>query len=206
MNISLKIQNVNIFLSELDKLIKTKILLKKVIMQQIVKFTVHEKEKLVTFAIPRQITKNKIDIRLESNLNVNVKIGARNKATIFIHQQQQQQQNSIILINNNEPENEQIIVFKLKKTSWIDQFKNAINVNQGDSIENATCTDHILHSIAFYWKCLFSILIPPSLILKGWPCFIISLIMTCLLANLIVNLIQVFDCITNLSSSFLPQK
>ena len=108
--------------------------------------------------------------------------------------------------NNNEPENEQIIVFKLKKTSWIDQFKNAINVNQGDSIENASCTDHILHSIAFYWKCLFSILIPPSLILKGWPCFIISLIMTCLLANLIVNLIQVFDCMSNLSSSFLPQK
>ena len=96
-------------------------------MQQIVKFTVHEKEKLVTFAIPRQITKNKIDIKLESNLNVNVKIGARNKATIFI-QQQQQQQNLIIMNNNNEPENEQIIVFKLKKTSWIDQFKNAINV------------------------------------------------------------------------------
>ena len=130
-------------------------------MQQIVKFTLHEKEKLVTFAIPRQITKNKIKIKLESNLNANVRIGNRNTATIFI-----QNNNLTTKLNNNNNNNsnkndyetnEQIIVFKLKKTSWIDQFKNAINVNQGDSIENATCTDHILHSIAFYWKCLFQV-------------------------------------------------
>ena len=43
-----------------------------------------------------------------------------------------------------------------KKTSWPDQFRGAVNTNNGD-VENAALTDHILHSIAFFWKVGFFI-------------------------------------------------
>ena len=95
-------------------------------------------------------------------------------------------------------------VFKLKKTSWFDQFKNAVNVNNGD--ECASTTDHILHSIAFGWKLILSILIPPSLILRGWPCFIISLSIQIFLAKFIFNLTKIFERLTNISNSIIPLK
>lgn len=38
-----------------------------------------------------------------------------------------------------------------KKQSWPDQFKNSVNVNNGD-IENASLADNILHSVSFFWK------------------------------------------------------
>ena len=95
-------------------------------------------------------------------------------------------------------------VFKLKKTSWFDQFKNAVNVNNGS--EDASTMDHILHSIAFGWKMIFSILIPPSLILSGWPCFVASLLIQLSLATFIFNLIRVFESLTNISNSIIPLK
>ena len=38
-----------------------------------------------------------------------------------------------------------------KKTSWPDQFRNSVNVNNGD-VENASLMDHFLHSVSFFWK------------------------------------------------------
>ena len=38
-----------------------------------------------------------------------------------------------------------------QKLSWIDQFKNAANVNEGD-VENASAFDYMMHVISFPWK------------------------------------------------------
>jgi solute carrier family 8 (sodium/calcium exchanger) len=38
-----------------------------------------------------------------------------------------------------------------QKLSWIDQFKNAANVNGGD-VENASAFDYMMHVISFPWK------------------------------------------------------
>jgi hypothetical protein len=40
---------------------------------------------------------------------------------------------------------------RAQKLSWIDQFKRAANVNEGDT-ENASAFDYIMHTIAFPWK------------------------------------------------------
>ncbi len=37
------------------------------------------------------------------------------------------------------------------KPNLIDQFKNSVNVNNGD-IENSNLADHVLHSFSFIWK------------------------------------------------------
>ena len=39
----------------------------------------------------------------------------------------------------------------LGTSSWVGQFRDAMNVNGGD-IENATFVDYILHFITFGWK------------------------------------------------------
>jgi solute carrier family 8 (sodium/calcium exchanger) len=38
-----------------------------------------------------------------------------------------------------------------QKLSWIDQFRNAANVNEGD-VENASAFDYMMHVISFPWK------------------------------------------------------
>lgn len=42
---------------------------------------------------------------------------------------------------------------RAQKLSWIDQFKNAANVNEGD-VENASAFDYMMHVISFPWKVL----------------------------------------------------
>ena len=37
------------------------------------------------------------------------------------------------------------------KPNLIDQFKNSVNVNNGD-IENSNLVDHVFHSFSFIWK------------------------------------------------------
>ena len=44
---------------------------------------------------------------------------------------------------------------ELESSSWVQQFREAMNVNGGD-LENATFLDYILHFLTFGWKvCLF---------------------------------------------------
>jgi solute carrier family 8 (sodium/calcium exchanger) len=40
---------------------------------------------------------------------------------------------------------------RVDKVSWGDQFRNAMNVNDGD-IEAATTLDYVLHFLSFGWK------------------------------------------------------
>ena len=58
-------------------------------MEQNVKFSRYEKEKLVAFEIPKRYKKEKISVYLKTS-SANVEIGMRNVATIFIQKKKKQ--------------------------------------------------------------------------------------------------------------------
>ncbi|XP_050390892.1 sodium/calcium exchanger 3 isoform X2 [Patella vulgata] len=87
----------------------------------------------------------------------------------------------------------------LEDSTYISQFKNAMNVNGGD-IEGATFVDYILHFLTFVWKIIFAF-IPPVHILGGWPTFVISLGMIGFLTALIGDLASLFGCLIGLEDS-----
>ncbi|KAK6170123.1 hypothetical protein SNE40_018595 [Patella caerulea] len=87
----------------------------------------------------------------------------------------------------------------IEDTSYIDQFKNAMNVN-GGNIEEATFVDYIFHFLTFIWKIIFAF-IPPVHFLGGWPTFLISLAMIGFLTALIGDLASLFGCLIGLEDS-----
>ena len=111
-----------------------------------------------------------------------------------------------------------------KKQSWPDQFKNAVNVNNGD-IENASFIDNILHSIFFPWKVIYKILnltilkllikfmikvlfsiLPPPELLNGWPCYIVSMLFLVFLIFLVVSLLKFTNFLFNMDQTILYVK
>ncbi|XP_050390881.1 sodium/calcium exchanger 2 [Patella vulgata] len=88
---------------------------------------------------------------------------------------------------------------EIEDTSYIDQFKNAMNVN-GGNIEEATFVDYIFHFLTFIWKIIFAF-IPPVHFLGGWPTFLISLAMIGFLTALIGDLASLFGCLIGLEDS-----
>ncbi|KAK6170125.1 hypothetical protein SNE40_018596 [Patella caerulea] len=87
----------------------------------------------------------------------------------------------------------------LEDSTYVSQFKNAMNVNGGD-IEGATFVDYLLHFLTFVWKIIFAF-IPPVHILGGWPTFVISLGMIGFLTALIGDLASLFGCLIGLEDS-----
>ncbi|XP_059087403.1 sodium/calcium exchanger 3-like isoform X2 [Tigriopus californicus] len=74
-------------------------------------------------------------------------------------------------------------------SSWRDQFMEAFTVQAGDDDEEEegedgeeaeekmpTCGDYIMHFLTLFWKVIFSI-IPPAGLMKGYPCFVVSIMM-----------------------------
>ncbi|ESO84204.1 hypothetical protein LOTGIDRAFT_92127, partial [Lottia gigantea] len=87
----------------------------------------------------------------------------------------------------------------LDDDSYINQFRNAMNVNGGD-IESATFLDYILHFLTFVWKIIFAF-VPPVGMGGGWPAFIISLGLIGFLTALIGDLASLFGCLIGLEDS-----
>ncbi|XP_067672948.1 sodium/calcium exchanger Calx-like isoform X2 [Haliotis asinina] len=88
---------------------------------------------------------------------------------------------------------------QLEKSTYVTQFKDAMNVNGGD-IENATFIDYILHFCTFFWKILFAF-VPPTQYLGGWPTFIISLAVIGFLTAIIGDLATIFGCLIGLEKT-----
>lgn len=82
---------------------------------------------------------------------------------------------------------------------WIDQFKEAMNVNGGD-IQSATFMDYLLHFLTFGWKLIFAF-VPPAKYLGGWPCFLISLAVIGLLTTIINDLAGTFGCLIGMEDA-----
>ncbi|XP_060559696.1 sodium/calcium exchanger 3-like isoform X3 [Ruditapes philippinarum] len=87
----------------------------------------------------------------------------------------------------------------LQSHRWVDQFKEAMNVNGGD-IESATFLDYVLHFFTFGWKLIFAF-VPPAKYLGGWPCFLLSLGVIGLLTTIINDLAGTFGCLIGLEDS-----
>jgi len=47
--------------------------------------------------------------------------------------------------------NMNVDAMKADRTTWAEQFRNALNVNGGD-VENASNFDYVMHFLTFFWK------------------------------------------------------
>lgn len=88
---------------------------------------------------------------------------------------------------------------QLEKSTYLQQFREAMNVNGGD-LETANFLDYILHLITFFWKLLFA-LVPPPQYLGGWAAFVVSLSMIGFLTAIIGDLASIFGCLIGLEDA-----
>jgi len=99
-------------------------------------------------------------------------------------------------------------------SSWRDQFIDAITVQAGDDDDEEeeledgqepeeklpSCTDYFMHFLTVFWKVLFAF-VPPTNILKGYPCFVISIIGIGLVTAVIGDVAAHFGCTIYLKDS-----
>ncbi|WKY08170.1 hypothetical protein Q1695_007566 [Nippostrongylus brasiliensis] len=85
------------------------------------------------------------------------------------------------------------------KSSWMDQIREAVSVNAGDSA-HATLSECILHALAFPWKFIFSFVPPPS-IFGGWLCFVIALALIGLLTAIVGDFASIFGCMVGMKDA-----
>ncbi|BFZ17830.1 hypothetical protein BsWGS_20869 [Bradybaena similaris] len=88
---------------------------------------------------------------------------------------------------------------ELSKTTYMQQFIEAMNVNGGD-VASASFLDYILHFCSFFWKVMFAF-IPPTHFFGGWPTFCISLGLIGFLTAIIGDLASIFGCLIGLEDS-----
>ncbi|KAF4518915.1 hypothetical protein B566_EDAN006753 [Ephemera danica] len=88
---------------------------------------------------------------------------------------------------------------RVHQDTWINQIKDAMNVNGGD-LENASGADYVMHFLTFGWKIAFAMIPPPGLF-GGWPCFFVSLAVIGLITAIVGDLASIFGCIVNLEDS-----
>ncbi|CAF0734744.1 unnamed protein product [Adineta steineri] len=85
------------------------------------------------------------------------------------------------------------------KTSWGQQFQDAMNVNGGD-LETAKFGHYIGHALAFFWKVLFAF-VPPTAMAGGWLTFFVSLFFIALLTAVVGDVAAIFGCLVGLKDS-----
>ncbi|VDD92462.1 unnamed protein product [Enterobius vermicularis] len=83
--------------------------------------------------------------------------------------------------------------------TWLEQIACAVSVNEGD-IANATLIDCLLHALSFPWKITFAF-IPPPMLLGGWPCFFVGLVLIGVVTAVIGDLASIFGCMVGLKDS-----
>ncbi|KAG0431661.1 hypothetical protein HPB47_021601 [Ixodes persulcatus] len=88
---------------------------------------------------------------------------------------------------------------RLHSETWVEQMKDAMNVNGGD-IESATAVDYVMHFLTFGWKVIFA-LVPPTGFLGGWLTFFVSLGAIGLLTAIVGDLAGIFGCLVGLEDT-----
>eukprot|EP00286_Rhodomonas_abbreviata_P014161 CAMPEP_0181316758 /NCGR_PEP_ID=MMETSP1101-20121128/16068_1 /TAXON_ID=46948 /ORGANISM="Rhodomonas abbreviata, Strain Caron Lab Isolate" /LENGTH=860 /DNA_ID=CAMNT_0023424031 /DNA_START=128 /DNA_END=2710 /DNA_ORIENTATION=- len=81
--------------------------------------------------------------------------------------------------------------------TWGEQFRQAINVNAGGDLSEASVADCVMHWISIGWKILAAVVPPPN-IWGGWACFIVALGLIGLVTAIIGDLASVFGCLVGL--------
>ncbi|CAF1235055.1 unnamed protein product [Adineta ricciae] len=85
------------------------------------------------------------------------------------------------------------------KTSWGQQFQDAMNVNGGD-LETAKFGHYVGHALSFFWKVLFAF-VPPTAMAGGWLTFFVSLFFIALLTAVVGDVAAIFGCLVGLKDS-----
>jgi len=85
------------------------------------------------------------------------------------------------------------------KTSWGQQFQDAMNVNGGD-LETAKFGHYIGHTLSFFWKVLFAF-VPPTSMAGGWLTFFVSLLFIAILTAIVGDVAAIFGCLVGLKDS-----
>ncbi|XP_061889102.1 sodium/calcium exchanger 1-like isoform X1 [Entelurus aequoreus] len=91
-------------------------------------------------------------------------------------------------------------------TSWRQQFVDAMTVTAGDDDDQEeekkvpSSLDLVLHFLTIFWKLLFA-LVPPTDYCRGWPCFLVSIIIIGVLTAFIGDLASHFGCTVGLKDS-----
>ncbi|KAK3612395.1 hypothetical protein CHS0354_031989 [Potamilus streckersoni] len=94
---------------------------------------------------------------------------------------------------------ENMDALRLEKSTWLEQFQHAININDGD-FQTATVLDYVLHFCSFFWKVLFACVPPPS-IGGGWLTFSLSLVLIGIMTAIVGDLASIFGCLVGLSDT-----
>ncbi|CAM4784044.1 unnamed protein product [Rotaria magnacalcarata] len=85
------------------------------------------------------------------------------------------------------------------KTTWGQQFKDAMTVNGGD-LETAKFVHYVGHTFSFFWKILFAF-VPPTSIAGGWLTFFVSLLFIAILTAVVGDVAAIFGCLVGLKDS-----
>lgn len=97
----------------------------------------------------------------------------------------------------------------LKSSSWMEQFKEAFEVEAGGDDEDEDGSgepvepsyfDYVMHYLCLFWKVFFA-LVPPTDIWGGWGCFVVAILMIGLLTTLTGDIASHFGCTVGLADS-----
>lgn len=99
-------------------------------------------------------------------------------------------------------------------STWYNQFVDAFKVEAGDDEEEEeeeeegvekpeklpTCSDYVMHFITIIWKIAFAF-VPPAELMKGYPCFVISILGIGMVTAIIGDVASLFGCTIGLLDS-----
>ncbi|XP_076067558.1 sodium/calcium exchanger Calx-like isoform X2 [Oratosquilla oratoria] len=95
--------------------------------------------------------------------------------------------------------NANVDAVRIHHKSYGEKIKASLQVNGGDT-KNASAVDYVMCIVTFPWKIIFSV-VPPSGILGGSICFLVSLLCTGLLTAIICDLASLFGCLLSVMDS-----
>merc|ERR1719187_1309249 len=98
-------------------------------------------------------------------------------------------------------------------SSWKDQFVEVITVQAGDDDDEEeaedgeegeeklpSCSDYVMHFVTVFWKIIFAV-IPPTDIMRGYPCFVLSIMGTGIVTAVIGDVASHFGCTIGLKDT-----
>lgn len=97
----------------------------------------------------------------------------------------------------------------LKSSSWMEQFREAFEVEAGGDEEDDDASgepvepsyfDYVMHYLCLFWKIFFAF-VPPTDIWGGWACFVVAILMIGLLTTLTGDIASHFGCTVGLADS-----
>jgi len=84
---------------------------------------------------------------------------------------------------------------------WVQQIKAAATCAGDEEEEERSLCERIIGGLEWPWRFIYSVVVPPTVYFGGWACFIWCLIHIALLTAIIIDLAELFGCLTNIKDS-----